>query len=500
MVRTRGLGHALGHITGRGVGRGDRDDSDDAPQRRWPTASARRQRVPVTVAHDEPVVPVPDVEADVFPDDPIAPADAAEDEHEEFPGGPSDPSMLTQYVDHVACSVWAGEERPELKLSSHGRKVHSLARSVPTIEGLVAGTGLSPLIVCSIDIGDRGLLSSFVERWHRETSSFHLLMGELTITLDDVSSLLHLPVVGDLHAFQPLHVDDAIQMLVDLLMVSAEAIRAETGQCRGPYVRQQTHFGVTCSTPHCNIAGHHEMLVPGWIYEHFVTIGARNNVLGYKEKSPCVSWWSNKSSLSVIHYKKLIDELTIKGVRWTPYETQRNHRSFENISLFFKYIRLGLDLHLHLLDRNDPRHLFVFTDEIPTPQQVDDRWLHSQNHLIQPTVRVVQPIDCNTSYYVWFYRVSHPFVQPIYSAPPLDATMDQAHLAVETCYRIGRLLQRVIDHRLVAQGIDAYSALALARRVTDNGPMNTSRAWGGTRGGHGRGEHMSILQTLQENP
>ena len=33
MVRTRGLGRALGHVTGRGVGRGDRDDSDDAPQR-----------------------------------------------------------------------------------------------------------------------------------------------------------------------------------------------------------------------------------------------------------------------------------------------------------------------------------------------------------------------------------------------------------------------------------------------------------------------------------
>ncbi|KAG4953990.1 hypothetical protein JHK82_039603 [Glycine max] len=71
MVRTRGLGRALGHVTGRG----DRDDSDDAPQRQRHTASARRQRVPVTTAHDEPVLPTPDVEADVVPDDPMAPAD-----------------------------------------------------------------------------------------------------------------------------------------------------------------------------------------------------------------------------------------------------------------------------------------------------------------------------------------------------------------------------------------------------------------------------------------
>ena len=64
-------------------------------------------------------------------------------------------------------------------------------------------------------------------------------MGEVTITLDDVLSLLHLPVVGDLHAFQPLHVDDAVQMLVDLLMVSTEAVRAKTRQCRGPYIYER---------------------------------------------------------------------------------------------------------------------------------------------------------------------------------------------------------------------------------------------------------------------
>ncbi|XP_025984555.1 protein MAIN-LIKE 1-like [Glycine max] len=166
-------------------------------------------------------------------------AKPVEDAHEGFPGGPSDPSMLTLYADHVACSVWTGEECLELKLSFHGRKVHNLGRPVPVIEGLVASTGLSPLIACSIDTGDRGLLSAFMERWHRETSSFHLPVGELIITLDDVSSLLHLPVIGDLHAFEPLHVDDAIQMLVDMLMVSPESARAKRVQCRGLYVRLQ---------------------------------------------------------------------------------------------------------------------------------------------------------------------------------------------------------------------------------------------------------------------
>ena len=42
MVKTRGLGRALGTIVARGLGKGgDGDDTNGAPQRRRPTASAR---------------------------------------------------------------------------------------------------------------------------------------------------------------------------------------------------------------------------------------------------------------------------------------------------------------------------------------------------------------------------------------------------------------------------------------------------------------------------
>ena len=112
-----------------------------------------------------------------------------------------------------------------------------LGRFVPAIEGLVAGTRLRPLIACSVNTGDQGLISSFVERWHMETISFHLPVGEVTITLDNMAYLLHFPIVGDFHTFLPLHVDEAVLMLVDLLLVSPEAAWAETGHCHGPYVR-----------------------------------------------------------------------------------------------------------------------------------------------------------------------------------------------------------------------------------------------------------------------
>eukprot|EP00256_Glycine_max_P067139 XP_025981734.1 uncharacterized protein LOC112999621 [Glycine max] len=169
-------------------------------------------------------------------------AQDATDEPEGFPGGPRDPSVLTEYLDHVAASVWSGQECPKLKLSSHGRKVHNLGRPVPAIEDMVVGIGLSPLIACSIDTGDRGLISSFIERWHRETSSFHLPMGEVSITLDDVASLPHLPIVVAFHDFQPLRTDGAMVLLVELLMVSTEVAMAETGQCGGPYALRDLTF------------------------------------------------------------------------------------------------------------------------------------------------------------------------------------------------------------------------------------------------------------------
>nr|XP_004513058.2 protein MAIN-LIKE 1-like [Cicer arietinum] len=47
-----------------------------------------------------------------------------------------------------------------------------------------------------LTMADAGLISAFVERWHRETSSFHLPFGEMTITLDDVATLLHISPHG----------------------------------------------------------------------------------------------------------------------------------------------------------------------------------------------------------------------------------------------------------------------------------------------------------------
>ncbi|KAL5180966.1 Protein MAIN-LIKE 2 [Glycine soja] len=240
MVRIRGLGRVLGAGRGRGISE-DAHQADD-PRRRTPTASACRQRVRLCEDVTERPEDVPQLHEDVShvsdaTPEMIGTADAVQTEEvataaadEGFLGGPRDPSILTAFAEHVAHSIWSGQV-------SHGRKVDKIGRPALEIEGMIAATGLSPLIRCSVITTNPGLISAFVKRWHRETSTFHLPVGELTITLDDVASLLHVPITGALHKFEPLVTSDAIGLLTELLEVSHEEATFETRQAGGPHVR-----------------------------------------------------------------------------------------------------------------------------------------------------------------------------------------------------------------------------------------------------------------------
>ena len=70
-----------------------------------------------------------------------------------------------------------------------------------------------------------------------ETSSFHFPWGEMTITLDDVSALLHIPVEGKFFSLGNPNKEEAISVLVELLDVGYEDAFDEVEKCRGPSVR-----------------------------------------------------------------------------------------------------------------------------------------------------------------------------------------------------------------------------------------------------------------------
>jgi len=119
MARTRGLGRAIGRLVGKD--RHDDHDVADVPERRRPTASARRVQVHQMTAEgcdmaegvadmtdDVPklAAEAPEMRADVEGVDGAEGSDA-DDAAEGFPGGPRDPSVLTSFPEHVVHAVWS---------------------------------------------------------------------------------------------------------------------------------------------------------------------------------------------------------------------------------------------------------------------------------------------------------------------------------------------------------------------------------------------------------
>ncbi|KAH1257388.1 Protein MAIN-LIKE 1 [Glycine max] len=386
MVKTRGLCRALGSIIGRALGTKVSGDTDKAPQWQKPTTSTLRQWAAAPVAEDvehwgHAVDEVHQQPQEAVIDDVVTDA-------QDFPGRPHDTLVLTKY------------EHPKLKLSSHRRKVEKFGRSAPEIEGIMAVTGLSPLIECSLGTGDRGLIFAFAKRWNKETSSFHLPIGEVTISLDDVASLLHLPIIGAFHTFNALHVDQVMDLLVDLLEVSSQEARDEIFQCHGAFVwlswlqdicHNKCDVGqwivaarayilnlVGCTLFANKIVTHmHVVFLDAfrdlsqtgsyswgaaalvhmyenlndaskrtskqlyWIYEHFPIVAYCIADEDYHERKPLACCWKSGKALLVSTYHKRLDRLMSDVVCWVPYYDHRAFREFKPISLFCRQIKWG---------------------------------------------------------------------------------------------------------------------------------------------------------------
>lgn len=86
-----------------------------------------------------------------------------------------------------------------MKSVNHDTKIFE--QEQPTVAwfiDVICYYGLADLCSSTYMIINHDMHVSFAVRWHSETSSFHLLISQMTITLDDISCLLHLPIRGRL--------------------------------------------------------------------------------------------------------------------------------------------------------------------------------------------------------------------------------------------------------------------------------------------------------------
>ena len=74
------------------------------------------------------------------------------------------------------------------------------------------------------------------ERWHQETSNFHLLVGEMTITLNDVACLLGIPIAGRLIQENDLDPDHGVELMVTHLLFPVEDAVEQASNNSGAFV------------------------------------------------------------------------------------------------------------------------------------------------------------------------------------------------------------------------------------------------------------------------
>ncbi|XP_057456749.1 uncharacterized protein LOC130747744 [Lotus japonicus] len=160
-----------------------------------------------------------------------------------FPGGPDNLSVIRSYGSHVAERVWRSylddsvPDRGILTVYNNYNKVgSSVGLECEYIANVLRRSGLASLADIRYKQIDRGLISAFIERWHPETNSFHFPFGEMTITLDDVSCLLHIPVHGRFFTLPDFDLDQCVDVLVSHIGVTRTQALSELENNRGPKV------------------------------------------------------------------------------------------------------------------------------------------------------------------------------------------------------------------------------------------------------------------------
>ncbi|RHN49885.1 putative protein-serine/threonine phosphatase [Medicago truncatula] len=169
-----------------------------------------------------------------------------EDEDEGFPGGPYELSLLPNFGKHVAYKLWSDKVlQVERKMTgvSHGKKLKLSALSLPLpvddnrwFWDPVDTSGLRPLLLTGYESISHGLVCALAERWHEETSSFHLPVGEMTVTLDDVACLLDIPIVGRLIEEDDLDHCVGVELLENQLLFTVEDAMEQVSYNSGAYV------------------------------------------------------------------------------------------------------------------------------------------------------------------------------------------------------------------------------------------------------------------------
>ncbi|KAD5317911.1 hypothetical protein E3N88_17857 [Mikania micrantha] len=113
--------------------------------------------------------------------------------------GPIVDDVLFLKDSHWARDIFNNRELTKLVFRRADQKFFLFPNNNPITENVkryINIAGFGGLIDCGYRNLDHGLLEALIERWRPETHTFHLPIGEATVTLEDVNVLWGLPIEG----------------------------------------------------------------------------------------------------------------------------------------------------------------------------------------------------------------------------------------------------------------------------------------------------------------
>ncbi|KAK2421162.1 protein MAIN-LIKE [Trifolium repens] len=416
----------------------------------------------VNVAEDEENV-AEDEDGDDDGQAPVVP-------EEGYGGGPSDLSLLHEYHKHRANQIWecTNSEAPILKKVmrsvANGKKVINLpklprTRAYDWFWKAIEATGLEGLTRTSYSIIDHGLMTAFAERWHPETNTFHLPIGEVAITLDDIQCLLHLPITGRFLHHSRMRKDEAMDLLKRHLGVEEEIILLNFKTTKGCHIKYNQLQAIYVQNKDVALAAEKENK-------------PMEEIVFYRER--CIKAYMAKSCKKLgkriglmAGYMSL---LQMSDFVYTPYTTHRQVRPLIDECWFSGWLRCGGDTSTHLPERVLRQYGYVQTIPRPpaaaapsglTVDKIDQVFMEEmEERLIDQEMRgaaVENPWDHQPGYIAWYYKVSHPKMLRLeaHSKPP-----EPPHLEVLVEQQAS---QGVRDHFAICQNV----RLELERAVSD---------------------------------
>ncbi|KAL0353492.1 UNVERIFIED_CONTAM: Serine/threonine-protein phosphatase 7 long form [Sesamum angustifolium] len=111
--------------------------------------------------------------------------------------GPIDDSVLTLQDHHRSTDIWDGKDFEPLTCRRCDGHFWRLGTLDPRVQQMMLKAGFYGVYKAGRMRLDHALITALVERWRPETHTFHLPVGEATVTLQDISVLWGLPVDGD---------------------------------------------------------------------------------------------------------------------------------------------------------------------------------------------------------------------------------------------------------------------------------------------------------------